>query len=58
MLLVASLGELEESAEGRDAVMRVRDDVLVRVFGARPGFGDGTQEDEHRFRIDNHWSAD
>lgn len=34
---------------------KVRDEVLCSVFGGRPGFGDGTQPDEGRFRIDNHW---
>ena len=56
MMLVASLGELDESVEGPVAWGHLRDDVLVRVFGARPGFGDGTVDDEHRFRIDNYWS--
>ena len=58
MMMVASLGELEESASGPQAWTPVRDDVLVRVFGARSGFGDGTEDDEHRFRIDNHWPVE
>jgi len=56
MMLVAALGELDESVAGTEAWTRVRDDVLVRVFGGRPGFGDGSEPDEHRFRIDDHWS--
>lgn len=54
--IVASLAELDQSVEGDVAWAHLRDDVLVAQFGARPGFGDGTVDDEHRFRIDDHWS--
>lgn len=57
-LMVTSLEALDESIDGRVAWERVRNEVIVRVFGARAGFGDGTREDEHRFRIDDHCADD
>ena len=50
---VAALVDLPVDAPQPVVHARIRDEVLVGIFGARPGFGD--QPDEHRFRIDNHW---
>jgi hypothetical protein len=58
MLLVASLAELDTDTDGTVAWEHLRDHVLVAKFGGREGFGDGTVDDEHRFRIDDHWSLD
>lgn len=56
LLLVASLAELDADVEGAVAWEHLCDEILVGKFGGRQGFGDGTVADEHRFRIDDHWS--
>jgi len=56
-MLTATLAGTSPSAPKKEVWELVRDTVLCTFFGARPGFGDGTVEDEHRFRIDDHWPS-
>jgi len=53
MLIVGTLTEIPVESPQEVVHDRVRDEVLVGILGARPGFG--TASDEHRFRIDDHW---
>lgn len=54
LLLISAFSELDVDVDELTAREHVRDRVFVEAFGGRPGFGDGP--DEHRFRIDDHWT--
>jgi hypothetical protein len=54
-MLMAALADTPTTAEKHEVWELTRDVVLCTYFGARPGFGDGTMLNEHRFRIDDHW---
>lgn len=51
-MLVAHLSELDVATDTRTVWTQVRDKVIVGHFGGRVGWGDGTQPDEYRFRLD------
>ena len=53
MHILASLVDVPVEAPQDVVKARVRDEVFVGVFGARPGFGD--ESDEHRMRLDDYW---